>query len=286
MASISESWVQNQGFFGPVTATLDWCEANYQFSHYIAEMANSFSNLFTIALAACGYLEACRQDLPQRYLAGYIGLGLVGIGSFAFHATLLYEAQLADELPMIYVGSIGVWLIFDDQPGFDLQRSSTRWLIVLLIAFDVLFTLSYYVYRNPVYHQVVFASIIFIVGSRVTYTLKYSRASSGIPSETKVMIGKLFATGATLFACGFLIWNMDNIFCMSLTDVKRMLGWPAAFLLEGHSWWHILTGAGTYYMFSGVQYVTICLKDSPDKYTVIYKYHLPHIIRRQDKART
>lgn len=38
-------------------------------------MANSFSNLFTIALAACGYLEACRQDLPQRYLAGYIVRG-------------------------------------------------------------------------------------------------------------------------------------------------------------------------------------------------------------------
>lgn len=64
------------------------------------------------------------------------------MGSFAFHATLLYEAQLADELPMIYVGSMGLWLIFDDQPGFDLQRSRTKWFIVLLIAFDVLFTLS------------------------------------------------------------------------------------------------------------------------------------------------
>ena len=38
-------------------------------------MANSFSNLFTIALAACGYLEACRQNLPHRYLAGYVVCG-------------------------------------------------------------------------------------------------------------------------------------------------------------------------------------------------------------------
>ncbi len=121
-------------------------------------MANSFSNLFTIALAACGYLEARRQNLPQRYLAGYIvrglfgcltssfqldqGVALVGIGSFAFHASLLYEAQLADELPMIYVGSMSLWLIFDDEPGFDLQRSRTKWMIFLLLAFDVLFTLS------------------------------------------------------------------------------------------------------------------------------------------------
>lgn len=70
------------------------------------------------------------------------GVGLVGLGSFAFHATLQYEAQLADELPMIYVGSMSLWLIFDDQPGFDLQRSRTKWMIFLLIAFDVLFTLS------------------------------------------------------------------------------------------------------------------------------------------------
>ncbi|KAF8346973.1 ceramidase [Amanita rubescens] len=287
MASISEFWVQNQGFFDPVTATLDWCEANYQFSYYIAEMANSFSNLFTIALAACGYLEARRQNLPQRYLIGYIGVALVGIGSFAFHATLLYEAQLADELPMIYVGSMSLWLIFDDQPGFDLQRSRTKWMIFLLIAFDVLFTLSYCFYRNPVYHQLVFASIVFIVAFRITHTLKYSKASSGIPPETKTMIGKLFATGAALFALGFLIWNMDNTYCTSLTDMKRALGYPAAFFLEGHAWWHILTGAGTYYMFSGVQSladVTLCLKDSPDNYTVNYKYFLPHIIR-QDKPR-
>ncbi|KAF8625202.1 hypothetical protein AX15_005507 [Amanita polypyramis BW_CC] len=283
MAAISRSWVQNQGFFGPVTATLDWCEANYQFSHYIAEMANSFSNLFTIALAACGYLEAQRQSLPQRYLVGYLGVALVGIGSFAFHATLLYEAQLADELPMIYVGSMGLWLIFDDRPGYDLK--GTKRSILLLLAFDGLFTLSYYLYRNPVYHQIVFASIVFIVTIRITYVLKYSRMSSSIPTETRAISGKLFSIGAALFAFGFLIWNMDNIFCMSLTDVKRALGWPAAFLLEGHSWWHILTGAGTYYMFSGIQYVTLCLKDSPEKYTVNYKYHLPHIVRRQDKYR-
>ncbi|KAF8641042.1 hypothetical protein AX17_000686 [Amanita inopinata Kibby_2008] len=284
MAAIDSSWMQEQGFFGPVTATLDWCEANYQFSYYVAEMANTFSNLFTIFLSLCGYLEAYHQSLPLRYLTGYAGVGLVGLGSFAFHATLLYEAQLADELPMIYVGSLSLWLIFDDEPGFNMDRARTKWLIFLLIVFDCLFTLSYYLYRNPVYHQVVFASIVFTVTFRITYVLKYSSASSQISSETKVTIGKLFGTGAALFAFGFLIWNMDNVFCINLTYVKRSLGWPAAFLLEGHSWWHVLTGAGTYYMFIGIQYVTLCLKDSPDKYALGYRYHLPHVIRKHNKT--
>lgn len=80
----------SHGAFGPVTATLDWCEvnlrqlymfsvrrltsvhqANYQFSHYVAELANTFSNLFTIALAWYGAKEARLQSLPMRYILGY-----------------------------------------------------------------------------------------------------------------------------------------------------------------------------------------------------------------------
>jgi hypothetical protein len=70
------------------------------------------------------------------------GFGLVGLGSFAFHATLLFQAQLADELPMVYVGSMSLWLLFDDEPGFSLRSLRTRSLIAALIAFDVLFTWS------------------------------------------------------------------------------------------------------------------------------------------------
>jgi dihydroceramidase len=72
-------------------------------------------------------------------------------------------------------------------------------------------------------------------------------------------IGKLFSKGAGMFALGFFIWNMDNIFCDTLTRWKVFIGWPRAFLLEGmpvhclrihllwlndysgHSWWHVLT---------------------------------------------
>ncbi|KDR85706.1 hypothetical protein GALMADRAFT_234756 [Galerina marginata CBS 339.88] len=272
--------LQNTGVYGPVTATLDWCELNHQFSPYVAEMANTFSNLFTVTIALIGFLEARRQGLPKRYAAGYAGVGLVGVGSFFFHATLLFQAQLADELPMIYVGSMSLFLLFDNKPGYGLQQTRTRVVIALVVLFDVLFTWSYMVSRNPVYHQVVFASVVISTALRITYILQLTPAATRIPEKKRATITNFFSTGAGLFAFGFFVWNMDNIFCQKLTQWKVAVGWPAAFLLEGHSWWHVLTGLGAYYMFIGIQFGTLCTKDDPKNYDVQTRYGLPHIVRR------
>jgi hypothetical protein len=89
------------------------------------------------------------------------------------------------------------------------------------------------VYRNPVYHQVVFATIVLSAAARVTYLLKWSDRTVDIPDKTKATIGKVFSSGAALFAFGFLIWNLDNVYCDTLTHWKVSIGWPCAFLLEG-----------------------------------------------------
>ncbi|KAJ8523363.1 hypothetical protein ONZ45_g222 [Pleurotus djamor] len=281
---MAQSSLPQDGLWGPVTATLDWCEANYQFSYYIAELANTFSNFFTIALALLSSLHTWEQGLPPRFLAGSAGFGLVGIGSFAFHATLLYEAQLADELPMVYVASFTLYLLFDSAPGFSTDSFRSKALIAALVAFDVLFTWSYYLYRNPVYHQVVFATLLIFVTLRVMTYLRSPHARNTIPEHKTAQITRLFSTGVVSFATGFLIWNLDNIFCDTITRWKGSLGWPAAFLLEGHSWWHVLTGLGTYYKSIGIQYLILCMKDDHRNYVVDYKYGLPYIKRTLKKA--
>jgi len=240
-------------------------------------MANSFSNVFPISLAIFGALQAALQSLPARYIFGYTEIALVSFGSFAFHSTLLFQAQLADELPMIYVGSMSLWLLFDVRPGFGLHALRTKFLAAICVVFDVVFTLIYFYNRNPIFHQIVFAIIVWIIGIRVTYLLKWSELSLLMPPIKKSMIGRLFSMGAGMFALGFFVWNMDNIFCDTLTHWREIIGWPWAFLLEGHSWWHILTGTGTYYMFIGMQYFTLCAKDDHRNYTLDYKLGLPQV---------
>ncbi|KAE9398510.1 alkaline phytoceramidase [Gymnopus androsaceus JB14] len=274
--------LSRDGFFGPITASLDWCEANYQFSYYIAEIANTFSNFFTLFLAIRCARNVSKESLPARYIVGCIGFALVGLGSFAFHASLLYEAQLADELPMIYVSSMSIWLLYDYQPGFNLSSNQTKLQIAALILFDILFTWSYVIYRNPVYHQIVFGSLVISCAIRIAYLLNWSPVRSRIPSDKKQVAASMFTTGALTFTAGFVIWNIDNICCDVLTSWKKAVGWPMAFLFEGHSWWHLLTGLGTYYMFLGIQCNTLCIKDDQRKFTLARQSWLPYI-KRLDK---
>ncbi|EIN13922.1 phytoceramidase [Punctularia strigosozonata HHB-11173 SS5] len=294
-ASTSADPFARQGFWGPVTATLDWCEENYKFSHYICEVANTFSNVFTIWIALHGARKTLEQSLPKRFLVGWLGFALVGIGSFAFHATLLYEAQLADELPMIFVASYSAFILYNTETGFGHRNLRSYFLALAVAAFDILFTWSYATwYRNPMYHQIVFALLVIATSSRVTYLIRWSPASMRVPDKTRSSILQMFWTGAGLFALGFGIWNMDNALCGTLTRWKASIGWPAALLLEGnernflpftrhaepqagHSWWHVFTAWGTYLMISGVICETVCVKDDPRRYRLGGSSGLPHV---------
>lgn len=70
------------------------------------------------------------------------GFAFVGLGSFIFHATLLYEAQLADELPMVYVATYCLALLFDCDPGFSLRTPRALGLTALYFVFNIFFTWS------------------------------------------------------------------------------------------------------------------------------------------------
>jgi dihydroceramidase len=116
-----------------------------------------------------------------------------------------------------------------------------------------------FVYRDPVYHQFVFATIMLASLSRETYLLTWSEASRTIPDKKKATIVEVLRTGLFMFLFGFFVWNLDNIFCDFWTRIKQAVGWPIAFFMEGrfvergedyalltntftgHAWWHVLT---------------------------------------------
>ena len=112
---------KESGYWGEVTATMDWCERNYVVTPYIAEFYNTISNLGFIGLSLAGiwfhkncmfffsliffffFLIFYFFIVEIRYILAYLSVTVTGIGSGLFHGTLLYSMQLCDELPMFYV---------------------------------------------------------------------------------------------------------------------------------------------------------------------------------------
>lgn len=86
------------------------------------------------------------------------------------------------------------------------------------------------------YHQIVFGALLVLCTIRVTYLVRFSPIAPTLPRSTISGVNQLYTSGVTLFMTGFLIWNLDNIFCDTITGWKKSIGWPAAFLLEGESW--------------------------------------------------
>ena len=76
--------------------------------------------------------------------------------------------------------------------------------------------------------------------ARTSFLLRNTEVS-GLTQHNRSNIATIMWIGVSTFATGFLIWNLDNHLCDILTNWKESLGWPHAFILEGHGWWHLLT---------------------------------------------
>ncbi|GAC96012.1 alkaline phytoceramidase [Pseudozyma hubeiensis SY62] len=235
------------GYWGPITSTLHWCEQKYRFSPYVAEPVNTVTNVFFIALSLYGFHVSRRERLPLRWSICHLGVALVGFGSALFHGTLLYWTQLLDELPMIYTSAWLTYCVCETSKGYGKPRF--RLLLPLTLTLLVVWITVVYVWNgNPVFHQVAYASIQIVSTVRVIYLLRNSSQhnSTAAGKQRKKEIQKLYLFGAIVFLTGFAIWNVDNIFCYQLRQARKKVGYPAAVLLEGHGWWHVLTGWGAY----------------------------------------
>jgi dihydroceramidase len=154
--------------------------------------------------------------------------------------------QLLDELSMVYTTCVLFFAIFSHG-----QSTNRKLGLFAFIASVAVFITSYYHYiKDPLFHQNMFALLTVIVVCRSIYimeTLLRPAARKTEPPPPKNLelrnadilrrMHVMIACGVTSIALGFLIWNLDNIFCPSLRRWRRAIGLPWGVLLEGHGWW-------------------------------------------------
>ncbi|XP_033119808.1 alkaline ceramidase 3-like isoform X2 [Anneissia japonica] len=223
--------IDNIGVWGEPTSTLDWCEQNYVNSMYIAEFWNTVSNVFMIFPPLIGIRFAVKDGLERRFVLAFFGLLIVGIGSWFFHMTLLYQMQLFDELPMIYGTCVFLYCLLESNSP---AKSHNYPLGIFLTAYALVTTFCYLLIINPLFHQAAYGTLVATLLLRMIYCCKYEGFSKN-----------LFWFSTLIYGTGFIIWNIDNIFCEEVRSIRNALPVYVAPVTQLHAWWHIFAGLGT-----------------------------------------
>ncbi|KAK4517260.1 uncharacterized protein ATC70_000592 [Mucor velutinosus] len=229
-----------KNFWGEVTSTIDWCEENYTVSPYLAEFWNTITNLGFVFFSLFGTYNVLKNRSSKSFILAYLGVAFVGFGSWCFHMTLQYEMQLLDELPMIYVASIVMWLTFLADP----KSENTIKVPFALTVYSAVITWSYLIINNPVFHQISYA--ILVIGVVIRAIKLFNTVPKSYTYEVPRMQCLLWMS-ALGFIVAFILWNIDNQFCSSLRSWRSTVPFLIGATSELHGWWHIGTGLGVYY---------------------------------------
>ena len=295
-----------EGYWEPVTSTIDWCEENYYATPYIAELVNTLTNLSFIYLTYKGVRNCIQEGHAPVFAVAFLGFGAVGIGSILFHATLKYPMQLVDELSMIYTTCIMFWATFVHRRS----ASFGLWFGVFNILLSAFITLYYHYLQDPVFHQVAYGVLTAIIVFRSMYVmeaeirpsvrskvLRHKQAAieghvNGAQKEAWEREDRrdeeivrqmwvLVAWGLSIFLLGFTAWNLDQHFCSVWRRWRHQVGLPWGILLEGHGWWHLLTAVGAYAYISWGIWLRRCLDGDQTDCEVYWPtwYTLPEVVK-------
>ncbi|KAJ9157579.1 Alkaline ceramidase 3 [Pleurostoma richardsiae] len=255
------------GIWGEQTSTLNWCEEDYNITPYCAELINTLTNLTFMYLGISGVRNCLRYQHKGVFVVGYIGYLIVGLGSMAFHSTLKYSMQLADELPMIYTTCVLSYATF----SYSKSRRYSIFVALALVALAAFITIYYWCSKDPVFHQVAYGGLTAATIFRGMYVMEAElRPALKARSPNRAdfvmrQMWKMAAAGISQFLIGFTIWNLDNIYCHNLRRWRGQILLPGSIVLEGHGWWHIFTGLA-YYLIVWRVWLERCLGGSEQEF--------------------
>lgn len=238
------------GFWGPVTASIDWCESNYVVSYYIAEFFNSTSNVFPIISGIFLSIRANQLNVGSMYVIPGLVLCLIGIGSLLFHGTLLFQAQLLDELPMIYLQMLCLYIAIKTEYRCALPK--LKW---SFIAFSIIYSFLHIHYRYVLVFHIVFGCIL---APSIMYPLKFTAGDRYIQKN------QIYCY--SLFVASFVAWKLDQLYCDQIEHLYL------------HAFWHIGTALSAIYWYTSVLYIELKHVRLHTHVAIKWKFHVfPHI---------
>ncbi|KAJ3308440.1 Alkaline ceramidase 3, partial [Gonapodya sp. JEL0774] len=220
--------------------------------------------------------------LEAGYSLAFVALAVVGWGSVAFHATLLRESQILDEVPMVYCGLLLTYcsLTFAHPPLPGAPSSKNPFfahptvlpLFLTTLAIGITFLVTVPVGKTAF---VIFVAIIVVMEvATVVQTALLARAEYRRIADPKTdpatrsgarAAVEVFWTGLASFLAAVTVWLVDSNLCEYLDALGS---WNPQF----HAWWHVLASLGVYnaivYLLFFRQRHLLALESSPHRASV------------------
>lgn len=222
----NDPFSREMGFWGPVDASLDWCEPNYAITPYIAEFWNTISAIPMFTWSLVGWYLCYKSGVKEaRFKVLLASLGFIGIGSVCFHGTLRFSAQLLDELPMMIASYCSLFC------ALEIENNVPRRSAVIGCIAGMLFQgISYAVFKWY---------LIFIVGYILVMIIQMVIITQHIIRDFKTHSWKsqafwLSLIGLAMIFCSCTLWILENAFCETLGKFKL------------HAVWHVFGGYGLF----------------------------------------
>ena len=224
------------GFWGPVLSSVDWCEENYQSTHYVAEFHNTITGLAIVLAGVTALSNGVRNSLEWRYILQGCLLTLVGVGTMAFHGTMGRGMQAADEVPMVWLVFVGAWSVLESTTIKGSRLPA--WTPGALVAFLTAITLPNILTEGRLAAAVFHLSFAPVMLLYLVLCLCEMLASENADCKLLHRMGVLF------FAFAFVCWQCDIVACAALQNLPFGIPNP-----QLHAWgWHLCCGLSTYFM--------------------------------------
>jgi len=242
MAYNSESPVGN--YWGPATATIDWCEDNYIITSYVAEFFNSTTSFCIVAAGLLPLLlhKGLWSVMEWRFVLAFLSVCVVGLGSVAFHGTLQFRHQMWDEVPMLWTVVIILYCLLEH------EHSSPRYgpLLPLSLAVYAGFSTCATSQQDGSAQWFSFHTLFAACEFPALYMVyKFFRGLS----QSETTLRSVMKRGFAAYALAIPVWLSDLNFCGAFQKLPGYSYWNL------HAFgWHTLTSYGLYTMLVGIWY--------------------------------
>jgi len=220
-----EDVLNQPGYWGARTSAVDWCEANYTWSYFIAEFFNTITSLPAAILALNSIYLTYKYGYSKRFFVVNMMIAMVGFGSAAFHGSLLWTGQILDELPMVYASLSFLYALLEMEAD---KKPVYKYSAHYLLAFAAIFT-AVYLYLPDFFIFFLVAYILCIL-TLVYHLTKIYRRPTTLFHQKAFIVGSmgLYIGGWTFF------WIPEVLFCNKLQSFNF------------HAWWHVTSTLGAF----------------------------------------